>query len=669
MYAICGLADPYSFIFIETERKIMAGKKHGRQKKLGFAIVALAVGATVITVVLSTLATMTMFKSYNDSILVERAHVGVGILESMLESEIKTLNDDFWMWSEDSPFADAINNGNREYFAESWTEYKDSESDFCAVVGKDGNVIFSDGFPFSSFDYNSVVNGTVIDGLVLRDTELAAVYGAAVSENDAEGALIVGFSLEKQGWLDNVKKLTDCDVTIFNGNIRYATTLGANLIGTSMADNIKKEVLDSKKNYSGQANINNQPYYVAYEPMYDINKNVVGAYFAGSDASDSNAEFAKVTVVSSLIAVILIAVSAVIILIFTRKRVITPIRQVSILADEMEKGELSTTKVDYWFVNDEVGTFARKLRYAKKGVSACIEDISGILANMADGDFTNVPQVEYPGDFQSIKLNLHKIEEDLGETLSKMNISSDEVLTGSNQMAEGSQSLADGTTKQASAIEEISATINEVSSQISSTAENAAKAGDLSRQTEDKVIYQDSEIQKMVSAMNDISETSKEIEKIIKTIEDISFQTNILALNAAVEAARAGEAGKGFAVVADEVRNLASKSAEAAKSTASLITAAIDAVGKGSEIAFSTAESMKEVKTMTEDTAALIAKIADASQEQNESIRQITSGIEQISQVIQTNSATAEETAASCEELSGQSKLLKDQVARFRFND
>ena len=247
-----------------------------------------------------------------------------------------------------------------------------------------------------------------------------------------------------------------------------------------------------------------------------------------------------------------------------------------------------------------------------------------------------------------------------------MNASSQEVMIGSSQMANGSQVLADGTTKQANAIEELTATITDISKHVQLNAENAAKAEKLSSDVQNKVIFQNEEMTNMLNAMADIEDKSNEIGKIIKTIDDIAFQTNILALNAAVEAARAGAAGKGFAVVADEVRNLASKSAEAAKNTTNLISASIDAVNNGAAIANSTAESMKEVMEISKETNSLIINIATATNEQADAISQVTIGLDQISQVVQQNSATAEETAASCEELSGQSRLLKEQVARFK---
>jgi methyl-accepting chemotaxis protein len=344
----------------------------------------------------------------------------------------------------------------------------------------------------------------------------------------------------------------------------------------------------------------------------------------------------------------------------------SPLKDLAVTADRIAQGDLSAN-LDY-VSDDEIGALCAEFGKCIGQMRIYVDDISNVLGAVSKGDLTITPSVEYRGDFMRIEESMRLIISELSNIMADIDNESEQVLSGSSQMAEGSQALADGTTRQASAIQQISATIAEVSTQIATTAQNASKAGLLSQQTQDRVNRQDSEIHSMVAAMNEISSTSKEIGKIIKTIEDIAFQTNILALNAAVEAARAGDAGKGFAVVADEVRNLANKSAEAASSTSALITASIAAVDKGSEIALATADSMKEVKDMSAQTAELIVGIASASAEQNESIRQITTGVEQISQVIQTNSATAEETAASCEELSGQSRLLKDQVARFRLN-
>ncbi|MBQ9483646.1 MAG: methyl-accepting chemotaxis protein [Ruminiclostridium sp.] len=645
-------------------------------KKLGFQIILLSVASLAITVAIVLTTSMLMFVSYNDTILVERSRVGMQVLENTVKEKTGSLKSTFTTWSEQSSFVSAMTFNDISYFEKTWKELSSSDADFCAIANPRGGMMYkSENYPFTSFDLAGVAKGNVsINGLIVQDDVLAAVYCGQVSANGVSSGLVVGFRLDSAEWMDQLKKMIDCDTTIFKGNTRYSTTIvdpstNQRVIGTTMASNMENTVLNSKSNYEGKATIVGKPYYVSYSPMYDYQNKVIGAYFAGNNASAANDQFSTVIIISIIIALVALAATAVIVLVFTRKKVITPVNMVTILADEMQNGKLSTTEVDYNFSDNEIGVFAEKLRYAKSELSNCIADISSIMQRMSQGDFTAEPNVTYPGDFEEIKRSILQIEEDLGATLSKMNMSSDEVLSGSNQMAEGSQSLADGTTKQAAAIQQISATIADVSSKVADTAKNAARAGDISKQTAEEVNLQDASISNMVLAMNEISDTSKEIEKIIKAIEDISFQTNILALNAAVEAARAGDAGKGFAVVADEVRNLANKSAEAAQSTTALITASIDAVNKGSRIAKETAESMKKVKEKTAETGELILMIADASAEQTEAISEITSGIEQISQVVQMNSATAEETAASCEELNGQSRLLKDQVSRFRINE
>ncbi|MEG2053959.1 MAG: methyl-accepting chemotaxis protein, partial [Oscillospiraceae bacterium] len=262
-----------------------------------------------------------------------------------------------------------------------------------------------------------------------------------------------------------------------------------------------------------------------------------------------------------------------------------------------------------------------------------------------------------------------KIIVSLSDTLNNIHIASDQVSGGADQVSGGAQALSQGATEQASSIEELSATVAEISSQVKANAENAKSASGLSDEAGAEVEQGNQHMQKMIAAMGDISDTSSQIGKIIKTIDDIAFQTNILALNAAVEAARAGAAGKGFAVVADEVRNLAGKSAEAAKNTTALIESSITAVANGTKIADDTAKSLFIIVDKVREVTDKINEIATASAEQASAVVQVTQGLDQISAVVQTNSATSEESAAASEELSGQAQMLNDMVSKFKLKD
>ncbi|MGL6107880.1 methyl-accepting chemotaxis protein [Romboutsia sp.] len=453
--------------------------------------------------------------------------------------------------------------------------------------------------------------------------------------------------------------------------------------GNNLIDEIEDSVVELRNQYNRFHELMIKG---DYENVKNETLNLEGSYFKVYDKSSKdsvtlyeNAEklsleydkkinnTVKSTWITSSIVSITTIILGIIAFVYLVKSIKKPIEEIEVAANQMALADFDIT-IDYE-AKDELGILAESMRQVTNKTNEVVNDTVRILDEIALGNFDVSPGTEYIGIFKNIEEAIVKITNDLSETMVQINVASEEVGGASEQVASGSQMLSHGATEQANAIEELSATIIEISSKVKNTADNAKKANSLTLSAGHKVEDSNEQMKQMVKAIGEISTTSQEISRIIKTIDDIAFQTNILALNAAVEAARAGSAGKGFAVVADEVRNLAAKSAEAAKSTSTLIENSIKAVDNGTKIVDDTAESLQKIIDTMHQAIVIVEDIARDSEEQSSAITQVTLGIGQISDVVQTNSATSEESAAASEELSGQAQMLKSLIDKFKLKN
>ena len=580
----------------------------------------------------------------------------------------------------DPVIIDAIESGSRENLLFRASQLNEITGlDICMFVDPEGKVIARTHDPGNYGDDLSYMQ-TVSAALAGRPSSAVdqaalvkiGAFGASPvysSQGILLGVALAGFRMDTDAFVDSIKKVFNVEVTVFQGDMRIATTVvqnnGARAVGTQAASNVSQVVLAGQK-YRGEAKILDTDAYVEYIPIIGAEGKVIGMLFVGRYTSHIVEVRNSFIMLGAIIFIAALVIGGALIIYITG-RVVAPLRPLTAFMRKAgTTGDIILSKEDaevigkYSQIKDEIGqTITASVAFLKH-----VTTISEELDVIANGDLA--ADVVLLSEQDVLGISLHKMTDNLNTMFREISSSVNQVSTGSKQVADGSQSLAQGATQQAASIEELSNSISEIANKTKSNADMAMEAASLADTIKGNAEKGSRQMGDMMVAVNEINSASQSISKVIKTIDDIAFQTNILALNAAVEAARAGQHGKGFAVVAEEVRNLAAKSAQAAKETGSLIENSMEKANSGVQIAGETAESLTDIVSGINESSRLVSEIARSSEEQSLGIDQINTGIDQVTQVVQQNSATAEESAAASEEMSGQSDLLKGLISQFK---
>lgn len=492
-------------------------------------------------------------------------------------------------------------------------------------------------------------------------------------QDDLLGGMLLTYDLSDSQFVDTMKKATGYDVSIFAGKTGLSTTIsdgkGGRLIGKAMDPKIAKVVFQQKKTYTGNATINGVKYITCYKPILMDGK-ASGALFCGYNLTSFNRTLSLIVLLTVAVGCAMVGLAIWFNSRYMRRHLKQPLEGVVSAVGDIASGEMSEKtreSLENIKTQDEIGQLARAMEQAVNSVQKVSADTQYLASAMERSDLTaEVDESAHRGVYRIIAQVVGRLFHEISGNMKQIQVISTRIDDRTNQVSEAAQSLAQGSTEQASSVEELASTVNTIVTQVNANASNAKNAYEASQKAERQVTVSNEQMRKMTEAMEEISKTSKQIGAIVKTIDDLAFQTNILALNAAVEAARAGEAGRGFAVVADEVQNLAGKSAEAAKNTADLIENALTAIKKGTTYAKSAGTGLQSIVGQTTTVNKMVSDISAASEEEARMLSQISVGIDQISVVIQQNSSIAEETAAASQGLSGETKQLKEMVGKYK---
>lgn len=561
------------------------------------------------------------------------------------------------------------------------TDTTNISSTWLCNISKNGQTLFADGSLYGSETqdvsqrdwYQSIMNtGECAVSSAYEDTlsgETIITIAAPVVQNGTIKA-IVGMDVSISGLINELSSVKIGEtgyITLFDPTKTIAfhpdsSLVGKNISEVDYSENIAQAINNNETQKSLSYVRDGQAYQGSVYYLEEFGGVVLGILPQAEYTSYINETILSITICFVACIVVLGAIVTLFGFNITRS-----VRKLTHAAGKIAAGELNVS-VDVTG-SDEVAVLGyniSRIVARLKTYMEYIDEICNVLLEIGKGNLDFTLEHEYTGEFARVKDELLRVQELLSQTLHEVVVAADQVSTGAEQVSIGAQSQAQGATEQAASAEQLTATVAQISEQINSSTHHLESANEEMTAVVAEIRSGDQKMEHMLQAMNEITQSSLEIEKIIKSIEDIAFQTNILALNAAVEAARAGQAGKGFAVVADEVRNLAGKSAEASKTTATLIEKALVAVQNGKTIADETAASFHRVFEGVNRVAEQTSHVVQNSEEQDKQVQQTAIGVDQISSVIQTNSATAEEAAAASEQLAGQARMMKKLVSQFR---
>lgn len=346
--------------------------------------------------------------------------------------------------------------------------------------------------------------------------------------------------------------------------------------------------------------------------------------------------------------------------------ILEPLEQIENAAEAMSHGNLD---IDVTYeAEDELGKLAQSFRNTAASLKEVVEDIDQLLTEFAKGNFdAKSGNIEvYRGNFREILSKLEETETGLSQTISNVQESSNQVSAGADQLAQSAQGLAEGATDQAAALEELTSSVNEVAEHVAENTKSTDRVHDQAKEVAIKADSGTAKMKELIESMKHISDTTNDIQAVIGKIESIASQTNLLSLNASIEAARAGEAGKGFAVVAEQIKELAEESAASAEETRVMLTNSLNQVEIGSNVADQTSQFMAEMIEQLDVVVMEVAKIRQVSDQQAESVKQISQAVEQVSSVVQSNSATSEQVSATSQELSASAEGLDEMISGFQ---